>query len=329
MDTRRRLPDFDQGPAATFERPAGAGGPTPPPRQRGPRGGSGAGLPAWLRKPQVVLPGAVILGILAVAFGVQPGGASNDATSADADTGGTATTRQLEIPAASPSPSPSATPSAQASGTTATGTTGTTVAGTQGTQGAQGQGTPTSDVAGARTTAAEPVEEEVDYSRETTQCGTLQETAVPLSVEQKLGGVAVRVQRAAVYPVDYLRCILLATGGKEAVSLAGALGKAATGGATHAVLIDLWITNGGRDFAQLNLKQSTIAAAGQTFAPLATLGGRADVVVSSGQGRNVTLVTTLTNTVGPNTGPITLVIDAPLVGGQVQAGKYQLFLPTP
>ena len=57
--------------------------------------------------------------------------------------------------------------------------------------------------------------------------------------------------------------------------------------------------------------------------------GRGEVVVSSGEGRSVTLVVTLANAVGGTTGPMTLTVDAPLSGGQQTAGKYQLFLPTP
>jgi hypothetical protein len=72
-----------------------------------------------------------------------------------------------------------------------------------------------------------------------------------------------------------------------------------------------------------------VAAAGQSFSPIATLGGRSEVVVSSGQGRNVTLVVAIRNTVGATAGPVTLVIEAPLSGGTPVAGKYQLFLPTP
>ena len=93
--------------------------------------------------------------------------------------------------------------------------------------------------------------------------------------------------------------------------------------------MDLWITNGTNDFVQINLKTAVFSAVGQTFTPLATLGGRAEVVVATGQGRNVTLVGTLTNTLSDNTGPITVSIDAPRMGGEQTPGKYQLFLPTP
>jgi hypothetical protein len=148
-------------------------------------------------------------------------------------------------------------------------------------------------------------------------------------VEQTINGVAIQATRASAYPIEYFRCILMATGGREAVALASSVTKVQDAGATHALLIDLWITNAGREFGQLNLKSSSLAAAGRQFAPLATLGGRAEVVVSSGQGREITLVVAITNDVGDSTGPVTLTVDAPLVGGKEQPGKYQLFLPTP
>ncbi|MGE5595448.1 MAG: hypothetical protein ACM3S1_05370 [Hyphomicrobiales bacterium] len=268
------------------------------------------------RKPQFLLPLVVVAGILGVAFGVQPGGGAP--AEADTEVG---ITPGADV--ASPSPSPSLTPSPSPS--------------PQVTATASATGTATSEVAGARSTASASAsatatataDDEPDYTRDTTQCGSLQETAVDLGVEQKLSGVSVRAQKAAVYPIEYFRCILMATGGREAVALAGSILKAENAGATHAVLIDLWITNSGRDFGQVNLKTASIAAAGQTFSPLATLGGRAEVVISSGQGRNVTLVGVLTNSVGATTGPMTVTIDAPLVGGSQTAGKYQLFLPTP
>jgi len=152
---------------------------------------------------------------------------------------------------------------------------------------------------------------------------------VPLSVQQVVSGVAVAARQATLYPADYFSCILMATGGREAVSLAGSVSKAHRDGATHAVLIDLWITNSGRDFGQVNLRTSALAVAGQTFTPLATLGGRSEVVVASGQGRNVTLVVMVKNGVGATTGPMTLTIEAPLFGGKQTPGKFQLFLPTP
>lgn len=284
-----------------------------------------ATLAQLFRKPQFLLPLVVVAGMLGVAFGIQPSGQPTSAQgaqeSADLD---------LRPSEPSPSPSPSVSPSPTPSAT-ASATASETMPASSSTAAADVTDTTTSEVAGVRGTP-EPTptpEEEPDYTRDTTQCGALQETAVALAVEQNLAGVSVRAQRAAVYPIDYFRCILMATGGREAVALAGSIGKAASGGATHAVLVDLWITNGSRDFAQVNLKTSTLNAAGQSFTPTATLGGRAEVVVASGQGRTVTLVGVLSNNVGATTGPMTVSIDAPLVGGQQTPGMYQLFLPTP
>lgn len=275
---------------------------------------AGSQLLHALRRPQVIFPLAVVAGIAAVAFGVQPGGATPEANTG---TGSVALHAASATPApTSPTPLPSSSPSLPAR--TASATAANDVAGVRSAASPSPSASPPP---GASPTP--------DLARQSTECGGIQEQAVALAVEQGISGVSVRAQRAAVYPVDYFRCILMATGGQEAVSLARAVSKAQSDGATHAVLVDLWITNGGRDFGQVNLKAAKLAAAGQTFAPLATLGGRAEVVVASGQGRNVTLVVTLASNVGPTTGPMTLTIDAPLVGGKPTAGKYQLFLPTP
>ncbi|MCK9517477.1 MAG: hypothetical protein M0R74_00405 [Dehalococcoidia bacterium] len=274
-----------------------------------PRKGPGI-LAQLFRKPQFLLPMVVVAGMLGVAFGIQPGGAPSTSEAAhELDPG---PGRGTETPEWSPSPSPTATSSPETPVSTAA-----------------ADETATSDVAGVQGTPTVSATPEPDLSRQATECGAIQETTVPLAVEQNIMGVAVRAQSVAVYPVDYLRCILMATGGREAVTLSTALGMAAAQGSTHAVLVDLWVTNGGHEFAQVNLKSASIAAAGQTFAPLATLGGRAEVVVSSGQGRNVTLVGVLRNDVGTTTGPMTVTIEAPLTGGKQNQGKYQLFLPTP
>lgn len=185
------------------------------------------------------------------------------------------------------------------------------------------------EVAGARATAsATATAEQIDMSHQSTQCGSIQESSTALSVEQVINGVSVKATRAAIYPIEYFRCILMATGSQDSFSLAGAVSKAQTAGMTNAILIDLWITNAGQNFAQLNLRDALIAAAGDTFAPIATLGGRAEVVISSGQGRSVTVVVAMKTSL-PTPGPMTLTITAPLFGGQPTAGKYQLFLPTP
>lgn len=268
----------------------------------GTHGSQGGGIAGILRRPQYLLPGLVVVGMLAIVFGLQPKGPSTPAGADD-----------------EPTPFRTAEP-------TSTPTEGAFPTATPGTEPEAGA---TSEVAGARSTPEATPTEDPDLASAPSECGDVQEASYAMSVEQTLAGAAVQATQTSIYPVDYLRCILLATGGKEAVSLASALGKAGREGATHAVLVDLWITNSSRDFVQIDLKNSTFSAVGQTFAPLATLGGRAEVVVSSGQGRNVTLVGTLTNTLSENTGPITVSIDAPRLGGEPTPGKYQLFLPTP
>jgi hypothetical protein len=262
-----------------------------------------------IKKPQVFLPVAVVVTMVVFAFAVQPGGST---TSAGGDQAEVAIVEASETPTELPSPT----------------NTPTAIATTRG-QTPPATSTTTDDVAGARSTPEATPTPAEDFSRTATECGAIQETAVPLSVEQTINGVAIRATRASAYPIEYFRCILMATGGSEAVALASSVSKAQNAGSTHAILVDLWITNASREFGQLNLKSSSVAAAGQQFAPLATLGGRAEVVISSGQGRNITLVVAVTNDVGETTGPVTLTVDAPLVGGKQQQGKYQLFLPTP
>lgn len=275
---------------------------------------------AWLRKPQFLIPIAVVVGMTVIAFGVQPSGAQGETPSKARTTPTSLVAQPSTTAIATPTSQPqqTATQQAQASAT-----------GTMAVTNAQGQQTATSDVAGVRGTPAATATAEADLSRQSTQCGAIQETAVPLAVEQSINGVSVKATKASTYPIEYFRCILMATGGQEATSLSSAVSKAQSSGMTHAVLVDLWITNAGRDFGQVNLKEAQLAAAGQVFSPLATLGGRAEVVVSSGQGRNVTLVVAIKNTVGATTGPVTLTINAPLFGGQPTQGKYSLFLPTP
>ena len=297
-------------------------GPQPQRPRNQPRAGAIA-LPEWLKKPQFFLPALIVVGMLGLAFGLQPGGGTKAKSAEKAPSALAALTSPTAIatPTASPTrqptvaPSPAATQGAGANPIASPGGVGSA-------------STPSSEVAAARSTPGN-TPAEPDLAHESTQCGAIQETATDLSVEQVLSGVSVRATRAAVYPVDYFRCILMATGGRDAVSLASAVSKAERTGATHAVLIDLWITNSSRDFGQVNLKTAAVAAAGQTFAPLATLGGRAEVVISGGQGRNVTLVVAVTNKIGEDTGPITVSLQAPLAGGKQTAGKYQLFQPTP
>ena len=278
---------------------------------------------AWLRKPQFLIPIAVVVGMTIIAFGVQPSGAQGETPSKARTTPTALVAQPSTTPVATPTSQPQQTATQQAQGSA----TGTAVVANN----LPGQQTATSDVAGVRGTpaATATTTAEADLSRQSTQCGAIQETAVPLAVEQSINGVSVKATRASTYPIEYFRCILMATGGQEATSLSSAVSKAQSSGMTHAVLVDLWITNAGRDFGQVNLKEAQLAAAGQVFSPLATLGGRAEVVVASGQGRNVTLVVAIKNTVGATTGPVTLTINAPLFGGQPTQGKYSLFLPTP
>jgi hypothetical protein len=248
--------------------------------------------------------------MVAVAFGVQPGsGKTTDARAPSLAAAVTATASATASATAATAPATSTRVAANLSATPDVNTT--------------------ADVAGVRATPAASISPEPDLSHETTQCGTIQESSIAVNVQQVLSGVSIAATRAAIYPGDYFRCILMATGGREALSLASSIARAQRDGATHVVLVDLWITNSGRDFGQVNLKPASLAVAGKTFAPLATLGGRSEVVVSSGQGRNVTLVIAITNGVGATTGPMTLTVDAPMVGGKQTAGKFQLFLPTP
>lgn len=285
--------------------------------RRSPRPG---GLTDWLKKPQFMLPGLVVVGMLGLAFGLQPGGGSKARQPADDGEALVAAQPSATAAAATPTspPSQQATRAATPQGSSTAATTNTEPAVSA-----------TSEVAGARSTPGTEPTAEADLAREPTQCGAIQETSTALAVEQVLAGVSVRATRAAVYPIEYFKCILMATGGREAVALANMISKAEREGMTHAVLIDLWITNSSREFGQVNLRTAVVSAAGQAFSPLATLGGRSEVVVSSGQGRNVTLVAAVKNTIGSGAGAITVSIDAPLAGGKQTAGKYQLFLPTP
>lgn len=161
------------------------------------------------------------------------------------------------------------------------------------------------------------------------QCGAIQETVVQVGVAQTLNDVSVHVTSVAVYPIEYFICILGATGGAEADALGDELEDAEKKGATHAVVADLWVTNSGRDFGQLNMNRAGFVVAGLTSSPLAVLGSTTEVLITAGQGRGLTLVAAVTSTVGINTGPITLTLEPPLIGGEETAGMYQLFLPTP
>ncbi|MGE0599200.1 MAG: hypothetical protein AB7J35_07855 [Dehalococcoidia bacterium] len=290
---------------------------TPPPQ---PQGMDLNQLLQKLKKPQFALPGAIVVGMLALAFGIQPGtpGKAADISAVPIE--------RSDESVATVAPSPSATnPPASPTAVTTSATAPATSSGS----GASGSGTPTSDVAGVRSTPeATPTYDEA-LQQTPTQCGSIKETTTPVSVEQSISGLSVKATKVAVYPIDYFRCILMATGGQEAYSLASSVLKAGEQGQTHIVLVDLWMANASKQFGQINVRNATVAAAGQTFGVLATLGGRSEVVVSSGQGRNLSLVVAIKNTIGETTGPVTLVIDGPLLAGTQVPGKYQLFLPTP
>jgi hypothetical protein len=281
------------------------------------------GLAEKLRDPKLFIP-ALVVGVLLIGvFAIQPGGEQQVKEPARA---------VRSEPTAPAAPAATQTPATQPSQVASPAVSSAGDGRQDGTQPGSGQvagarATPSAITVAAQTTPADPGP---DLSRQSGECGAIREVTVPLSVEQNIGGVAVRATRAAVYPIDYLRCILLATGGRDATSLSLTIGKAEQeAGATHAVLIDLWMTNSGREFGQLNLKSAQVAAAGATFSPLATLNGRADVVVSAGQGRSVTLVVGVKHSIGGNTGPMTLMLEAPMFNGKPVPGKYQLFLPTP
>ena len=305
--------------------------PTPPPPLIDPA------VIARLRKPQVFVPIAIVAGIILLAFVVQPGGAQGQTqTLARPATPTVAAPSPSTTPVVVPTVATRATSAAQSRATSATvpAFAASSTPGQTNTAGAPSALAPATDqVAGVRATpdaaASAAASPSPDLVQQSAQCGTIQEVSTPVSIQQVINGVSVQAQRVATYPVEYFRCILMATGGQEADALAQAVGKAQTAGKTTIVLIDLWITDAGQDFGQVGLKSASLAAAGQSFNPIATLGGRADVVVSSGQGRNVTLVVAIRNTVGATTGPMTLTINAPIFGGTQVAGKYQLFLPTP
>jgi len=295
--------------------------------QRAPRNPSrldGSPLLERLKKPQYALPAAIVVGMLAIAFGVQPNGPRGHAEDISAavvartDPSPTPVVPSPTAVATRPTTSPTANPAA-------TQPAGSPVAGNA----AQAL-TATSDVAGVRSTpaVASPTVDPA-LQRQPTQCGQIHESTTAVSVEQSISGVSIKATRVAVYPVEYFRCILMATGGQEAYGLASSINKAEQAGMTHVVLVDLWVANGSKQFGQVNVKNATLAVAGQSFTPTATLGGRSEVVISSGQGRNLSLVFAIKSGVGATTGPMTLVVEGPLAGGNPVAGKYQLFLPTP
>jgi hypothetical protein len=275
-----------------------------------------------LKKPQYAIPVGIVVLMLGIAVGVQPGATAS--TAEDPAAAGQELVLQPdetvtpETPTVEPTPTIAMEPTSAIVGE-ATRAVGPTLDGS----------TPQSDVAGVQSTPTVVPTVDEALLTESTQCGSLQETAVALGVEQVMAGISVQATGASVYPIEYFRCILMATGGSEAYALASSVSKAEQGNMTHIVLVDLWIANSSKQFAQVNLKTAALAAAGQTFAPLATLGGRSEVVVATGQGRSVTVVVAIKNGATTTTGPMTIVVDGPLSNGEQVPGKFQLFLPTP
>lgn len=252
-----------------------------------------------LLRPAYALPAAVVIAALFLAFVIQPGGTPSRAG------------QEVRTTAIPSQPSPTPTPLQPTPTQT------------------PAQPTPVTAIAGARATPESSPTVDPALLEQPTQCGTLREATTALAVEQTISGISVKTTRAAVYPIDYFACILMATGGTEAVSLAAAVRKQELAGMTHLVLIDLWVANSSRQFGQVNLRTASLAVAGQVFPAIATLGGRSEAVISSGQGRHLTLAVAVRNTVGETIGPMTLVIEPPLSAGTPVAGRYQLFLPTP
>lgn len=288
-------------------------------RSPGPqRAFDGSPLLQKLKKPQYALPAAIVAGMLVIAFGVQPQGASGGAD----DFAATPIERVSTGVPTLPATSPTAAPTKQGAQVTpaATNSAGQQVAAST---------TATSDVAGARSTPQASATIDPALQRQPTQCGVIQEVTTSVAVEQAISGVSIKATKVTVYPIEYFKCILMATGGQEAYGLATSIQKAEEQGHSHIALIDLWMANSSKQFGQVNVRNATVSAAGQTFTPTATLGGRSEVVVSSGQGRNLSLVVAITNSIGATTGPMTLVVEGPLLGGNQVAGKYHLFLPTP
>lgn len=187
-------------------------------------------------------------------------------------------------------------------------------------------GSPTSEVAGARAT---PTAGEGRVFRGGSSCGALREVSVAPAVEGSVAGVGLSVRAVSVYPLEYLVCMLQAAGGSTALALADALAERAAAGDTVAVTVELWVTNANRGLAQLNFATAELAANGSAGTVVAVVGGRSEVVLGSGEGRLVTLVATLRPLVEERPGPLTLIVDPPIVGGSPTAGRFQLFLPLP
>lgn len=315
--------------------------PVPPAHGQLPPSQPGGQFP-WqaLLQWKIVVPAFVLVAVLAVALGVQPAPPpSASGTFDDEDAGMVTFATASPEPTLEPAgtvealPSPTVVASAEVASARSTPTVASdepaTIAETEPTPDATVADGEPATIAEVEPTTAPTEAPDPELLAVPAQCGEIAEANHVVAVEQTLAGMAVRATNAAVYPVEYFRCILLATGGKEATDLAVAIGKAEREGATHAVLVDLWLMNNGRDFAQVDLRNASFAAAGGNFPTLGVFRGKAEVVVAEGQSRGVTLIATVTAGFGATTGPVTVSIEAPLVGGAATPGKYQLFLPTP
>ena len=118
--------------------------------------------------------------MLAIAFGIQPGGphatAESPLPTCAAQTAPAASPTALASPTVKPQPTSAATAPAPASVSNSSPTT-------------------TAEVAGARATPAASTTPQADLSHQVTQCGSIKETSTALSVEQAISGVAVRDAR--------------------------------------------------------------------------------------------------------------------------------------
>ncbi len=321
--------------------------PQQPPRTRNRQPATAGTKPANpLMQPKILVPALIVVLVLGAAMGFTPGSGGRGETLASTLDSASSTTAPQGTLAALPSTTPIATATKSTSNPSPVPANLTVSA--LATQNASGGAPTTANQASIANPSAAPGTTTVDpgatnqvagvqssptpeptISYTPTQCGNIQETATQVNVEQVINGVSVKATQAAVYPISYLRCILMATGSRDSMAIAGSLDKAEREGSTHGAIIDLWVTNSQKDFAQVNLKTAMVAAVGQMFAPIATLNGRADLVISGGQGRSVGLVVALTQSLDASVGPMTVQIDAPMLGGKQTPGKYQLFLPTP
>ncbi len=273
------------------------------------RGGRG-----W-RSPSYLLPAAALAAVLLGVIVVQPSGegSAGDRVASAAAVLASTTAQAVESPTPAPAESPTRV------------STPTPVVAEE-HAGVAAAVSPSAEVAGARAT---PTPEAARVFRGGASCGSLKEASFAPAVEGSVAGVGVSVRAVSVYPLDYLVCMLQAAGGSAALALADALAERAAAGDTVAVVVELWVTNANRGLAQLNFAAAQLAGNGTSGNVVAVVGGRAEAVLGSGEGRLVTLVATLRPLVEERTGPLTLIVDPPIVGGAPTSGRYQLFLPLP